>query len=60
MAAERRAAAGALGRSPDGRYKLDGDPGGQFWHVIGTCRFEVGELDPYLTQVRRLPVDAPF
>ncbi|BCL12525.1 WD40 repeat domain-containing protein [Micromonospora sagamiensis] len=28
--------------SPDGRYKLDGDPGGQFWHVIGTCRFEVG------------------
>ncbi|SCL29079.1 WD-40 repeat-containing protein [Micromonospora rhizosphaerae] len=46
--------------SPDGRYKLDGDPGGQFWHVIGTCRFEVGELDPYLTQVRRLSVDAPF
>ncbi|MFY1593216.1 hypothetical protein [Micromonospora sp. WMMD737] len=46
--------------SPDGRYKLDGDPGGQFWHVVGTCRFEVGELDPYLTQVRRLPVDAPF
>jgi WD40 repeat protein len=46
--------------SPDGRYKLDGDPGGQFWHVIGTCRFEVGELDPYLTQVRRLAVDAPF
>ncbi|MEV4495778.1 TIR domain-containing protein [Micromonospora arborensis] len=46
--------------SPDGRYKLDGDPANQFWHVIGTCRFEVGELDPYLTQVRRLAVDAPF
>ncbi len=46
--------------SPDGRYKLDGDPGGQVWPVIGTCRFEVGELDPYLTQVRRLAVDAPF
>jgi len=28
--------------------------------VIGTCRFEPGELDPYLAQVRRLQSDAPF
>uniref|UniRef100_UPI00366DCA97 WD40 domain-containing protein n=1 Tax=Plantactinospora solaniradicis TaxID=1723736 RepID=UPI00366DCA97 len=46
--------------SPDGRYKLEGDAAGQFWHAIGTCRFETGELDAYLTQVRRLPADAPF
>lgn len=46
--------------SPDGRYKLDGSVAGQFWHVIGTCRFEPGELDPYLPGVRKLPTDAPF
>ncbi|MEO3743333.1 TIR domain-containing protein [Plantactinospora sp. B5E13] len=46
--------------SPDGRYKLEGDSVGQFWHAVGTCRFEVGELDAYLTQVRRLPSEAPF
>jgi WD40 repeat protein len=46
--------------SPDGRYKLDGTIAGQFWHVIGSCRFEPGELDPYLPSVLRLPPDAPF
>jgi WD40 repeat protein len=45
---------------PDGRYKIDGDVTGQFWHVIGMCRFEPGELDPYLTDVQRLPHDAEF
>jgi WD40 repeat protein len=34
--------------TPDGRYKIGGDLGGGFWHVIGLCRFEPGELDPYL------------
>ena len=34
--------------TPDGRYKLGGDIAGSFWHVIGFCRFEPGELDPYL------------
>ncbi|MGH3915644.1 MAG: hypothetical protein ACRDTC_19890 [Pseudonocardiaceae bacterium] len=38
--------------APDGRYKREGDVGGQFWHVIGMCRFEIGELDPYLPDVR--------
>ncbi|WP_043840465.1 TIR domain-containing protein [Amycolatopsis taiwanensis] len=46
--------------APDGRYKLDGDPGGQFWHVIGMCRFETGELDASLPGIRRLPIDVPF
>jgi hypothetical protein len=45
---------------PDGRYKFDGDVTGQFWHVIGMRRFEPGELDPYLTEVRRLAQEAPF
>ena len=46
--------------APDGRYKLEGDVGGQFWHAIGMCRFETGELDPYLPGVRQLPLDAGF
>jgi WD40 repeat protein len=46
--------------APDGRYKFEGNTGGQFWHVIGMSRFESGELDPYLPEVRQLAVDAPF
>ncbi|MBF8189218.1 TIR domain-containing protein [Nonomuraea sp. K274] len=46
--------------SPDGRYKVQGEPAGQFWHVIGMARFELGELDPYLTDVRQVPLDSPF
>ncbi len=46
--------------APDGRYKREKDVGGQFWHVIGMCRFEIGELDEYLPDVRHLPHDVPF
>jgi WD40 repeat protein/nucleoside phosphorylase len=45
--------------TPDGRYKLGGDIGGSFWHVVGLCRFEPGELDPYLRNLR-VPDDAPL
>jgi WD40 repeat protein/nucleoside phosphorylase len=38
--------------TPDGRYKLGGDIAGSFWHVIGLCRFEPGELDAYLPHLR--------
>ena len=34
--------------TPDGRYKVAGNLGGAFWYAIGLCRFEPGELDPYL------------
>jgi len=34
--------------SPPGRYKVGGETSGLFWHSIGLCRFEVGELDPYM------------
>lgn len=46
--------------SPGGLYKLEGDVTGQFWYVIGMCRFEPGELDEYLPEVRRLALDEPF
>ncbi|MEO3867230.1 TIR domain-containing protein [Nonomuraea sp. B12E4] len=62
---ERRAtllglAEGWAALSPDGRYKVQGEAGGQFWHVIGMSRFELGELDPYLPGVRQVPLDSPF
>ncbi|TDD44003.1 TIR domain-containing protein [Nonomuraea terrae] len=46
--------------APDGRYKLHGEPGGQFWHVVGMTRFELGELDAYLPGVRQVPLESPF
>ena len=45
--------------TPDGHYKLGGDIQGAFWHAIGLCRFEPGELDPYLPRPLRIPDDAP-
>jgi WD40 repeat protein len=44
----------------DGRYKVEGDPAGRFWYVIGQCRFEPGELDPYLPAIRRLGEEDVF
>ncbi|GAA0392469.1 hypothetical protein GCM10009530_49710 [Microbispora corallina] len=46
--------------APGGHYKLEGDVSGQFWYVVGMCRFEPGELDEYLPEVRRLALDEPF
>jgi WD40 repeat protein/3',5'-cyclic AMP phosphodiesterase CpdA len=46
--------------SPDGRYKSGGTTTSEFWHVVGLCRFEPGELDPYLPEIRRLSHDTPF
>jgi WD40 repeat protein len=46
--------------APDGRYKLEGNVGGQFWHVINMCRFETGELDSYLPGVRQLTLETSF
>ena len=45
--------------SPDGRYKIDGEVGGQFWSLVGMCRFETGELDAYLRDIRQVPADVP-
>jgi WD40 repeat protein len=46
--------------APDGRYKLEGNVGGQFWNVINMCRFETGELDSYLPEVWQLTLETPF
>jgi hypothetical protein len=52
--------------TPDGRYRYAGNLGAAFWHVIGLCRFEPGELDPYLSLrvpeqelLYRLPTGTP-
>jgi WD40 repeat protein len=44
---------------PDGSYKVGGDTTGLWW-ASGLCRFEPGELDEYLPQIRRLADDAPI
>ncbi|MGH3871700.1 MAG: TIR domain-containing protein [Pseudonocardiaceae bacterium] len=46
--------------APDGRYKLQGDVGGQFWHAINMRRFETGELNHYLPGVRHLTLEKLF
>ncbi|WP_043911060.1 TIR domain-containing protein [Kitasatospora griseola] len=43
---------------PSGAYKYEGDVAGEFWHAVGMCRFEPGELDPHLPGVHRLPPEA--
>ena len=45
---------------PDGSYKLDCEPGNGLWWAIKLCRFEPGELDPYVPGLRRVPSDQPL
>ena len=51
---------GWVAYTPDGRYKLGGESARGFWHGIGLCRFEAGELDPYVPGIRRVPLDEPL
>jgi WD40 repeat protein/Cdc6-like AAA superfamily ATPase len=46
--------------TPDGQYKVAGRVNGHLWYVIGACRFEIGQLDEFLPQVRELPPGAEF
>ncbi len=46
--------------TPDGRYKTAGNLAGGLWVALGLCRFEPGELDPYVPNLRALPPDEPF
>jgi WD40 repeat protein/3',5'-cyclic AMP phosphodiesterase CpdA len=41
--------------SPNGRYNFSGNVIGNFWHLIALCRFEAGELDPFLPDLRLKP-----
>jgi hypothetical protein len=43
---------------PDGSYKLAGNARGMLWWVMKLCRFEPGELDDHVLEIRRLPPDA--
>ncbi|MFB6893110.1 TIR domain-containing protein [Kitasatospora sp. NPDC056327] len=43
---------------PSGAYKCEGDVAGEFWHAVGMCRFEPGELDTHLPGVHRLAPEA--
>ncbi len=47
-------------RLRSGRYKLGGETAGEFWHSIGLCRFEPGELDPYLGEPLRVAAGEPL
>ncbi|MEV5875555.1 TIR domain-containing protein [Streptomyces sp. NPDC052101] len=52
--------AGWAALSPTGGYKYEGDVTGEFWHAVGMCRFEPGELDGHLPGVRHVALDAPL
>ncbi|MEV0677783.1 NACHT domain-containing protein [Actinosynnema sp. NPDC050436] len=41
---------------PDGSYKTKDDVGDRLWWAVKQVRFEVGELDPYYPEIRRLGV----
>ncbi|HBL25283.1 MAG TPA: hypothetical protein DD490_00430, partial [Acidobacteria bacterium] len=45
---------------PNGRYKMGGNPAGGFWHVLGLCRFEPGELGAALPQLPLRPTEPLF
>nr|MDT0656478.1 pentapeptide repeat-containing protein [Micromonospora sp. DSM 115978] len=44
----------------DGGYKIDGDPRDVLWWAVKLCRFEAGELDPYVPGLRPVPADHPI
>ena len=54
------AANGWVAFTPEGRYKMGGETTGAFWHAVGLCRFEPGELDPYWHHQLRVPDDEPL
>ena len=49
---------GWVAYTPTGKYKLGGDISGAFWHTIGLCRFEPGDLDPFVLEPLRVLDDA--
>jgi WD40 repeat protein len=46
--------------TPEGRYRSGGRTEGAFWHVIGLCRFEPGDLDACLPAPLRLAEGEPL
>lgn len=50
---------GTVAARPDGRHRVHGNIGGQFWRVIGLHRYEVGDLDALIPGLR-LTDDEPL
>lgn len=46
--------------TPDGRHKGNRGQSLDFWHVVGMSRFEVGELEAHVSDVRQLADDDPL
>ncbi|MGK3961899.1 pentapeptide repeat-containing protein [Sorangium sp. So ce118] len=55
-----RLSEGWVAFTPRGRYRLRGDIAASFWHAVGLCRFEPGELDAYLPAPLRITEDEPI
>ncbi|WP_436527467.1 pentapeptide repeat-containing protein [Actinoplanes sp. HUAS TT8] len=36
----------------DQRYVLNGRPGDEYWYALGMCRFDPGDLDPYVAALK--------
>nr|WP_143532609.1 hypothetical protein [Saccharothrix sp. ALI-22-I] len=45
---------------PDGSYRVSGDLSDNLWWAVKLSRFEVGELDPYVPEIRKIPDDMPI
>jgi WD40 repeat protein len=50
---------GYLTLLPDGRYKLNGDPGDRLWWASGLRRLGLDEVSGRFPEIRRLPPGAP-
>jgi len=48
---------GWMAIAADGRYKVEGVLTGEYWLTINMCRFEPGELDPFLPHIERVAPD---
>lgn len=49
--------------TPAGRYKISSEKAagsGNFWHIVGMCRFDPGELDRFLDEDLRMAPDDPI
>ncbi len=45
---------------PEGAYKMSGNMTDRFWWTAKLRRFDVGEVDPYLPTIRRVPAGTPL
>lgn len=51
---------GSVALFHDQRYVLNGRLGDEYWYAIGMCRFEPGDLDPYVPSLKPVPAGEPL